>query len=84
VSNKLIRYSRTFEQKELSVRVAKADELKKFYRLIAGDERNTVVLKAAKSAGADANQDYWEFSGAAGSTFSGGVVVSETAEGANA
>lgn len=46
VSNKLIRYSRTFEVKELSVPVAKADELKKFYRQIAGDERNTVVLKA--------------------------------------
>jgi len=27
------------------VPVAKAEELKKFYRIIAGDERNTVVLK---------------------------------------
>jgi hypothetical protein len=26
--------------------VACADELKKFYRIVAGDERNTVVLKA--------------------------------------
>jgi hypothetical protein len=34
------------EVKELSVPVAKADELKKFYRQIGGDERNTVVLKA--------------------------------------
>jgi hypothetical protein len=32
--------------KELSVPVAKSDELKKFYRQIGGDERNTVVLKA--------------------------------------
>ena len=47
VKGNLIHYSRTFEVKELSVPVAKADELKKFYRIIASDERNTVVLKAA-------------------------------------
>jgi Domain of Unknown Function with PDB structure (DUF3857)/Transglutaminase-like superfamily len=46
VKDKVIHYSRTFEVKELSVPVARADELKKFYRIIAGDERNTVVLKA--------------------------------------
>ena len=46
VKGNLIHYSRRFEIKELSVPVAKADELKKFYRIIAGDERNTVVLKA--------------------------------------
>jgi hypothetical protein len=43
----VIDYRRTFEVKELSVPVNRADELKKFYRIIAGDERNTVVLKAA-------------------------------------
>lgn len=47
VQGNLIHYSRTFEVKELSVPVARADELRKFYRIIAGDERNTVVLKAA-------------------------------------
>ena len=47
VKGNLIHYSRTFEVKELSVPVAKADDLKKFYRTIAGDERNTVVLKSA-------------------------------------
>jgi uncharacterized membrane protein len=31
--------------KELSVPVERTDELKKFYRIVAGDERNTVVLK---------------------------------------
>jgi hypothetical protein len=31
--------------KELSVPASRADDLKKFYRIIAGDERNTVVLK---------------------------------------
>ncbi len=45
VKGNVIHYSRTFEVKELSVPVTRADELKKFYRIIAGDERNTVVLK---------------------------------------
>lgn len=40
-----LHYSRTFEIKELSVPVEKLDELKKFYRMIASDERNTAVLK---------------------------------------
>jgi predicted transglutaminase-like cysteine proteinase len=44
----VITYTRTFEIKELSVPVGKADELKKFYRMIASDERNTAVLKTAK------------------------------------
>ncbi|MBS1840881.1 MAG: DUF3857 and transglutaminase domain-containing protein [Acidobacteria bacterium] len=38
-------YTRTFEIKELSVPVSKMEELKKMYRAIAGDERNTAVLK---------------------------------------
>jgi hypothetical protein len=45
VNGNMIHYSRTLEVKELSVPVARADELKKFYRIVAGDERNTVVLK---------------------------------------
>jgi len=44
----VIIYTRTFEVKELSVPVKQADELKRFYRIVAGDERNTAVLKAAK------------------------------------
>lgn len=40
-------YTRTVEIKELSVPVSKADDLKKFYRIIATDERNTAVLKPA-------------------------------------
>jgi hypothetical protein len=47
VSGNSIRYTRTFEVKELSVPVSQADELKKFYRIIASDERNTAVLKPA-------------------------------------
>ena len=42
----VIGYTRTFEIKELNVPVSKADDVKKFYRIIAGDERNTAVLKA--------------------------------------
>jgi hypothetical protein len=42
-----LRYTRTVEIKELSVPVSKADDLKKFYRIIATDERNTAVLKPA-------------------------------------
>ncbi len=45
INGNLIRYSRTFEVKELSVPASHADDLKKFYRIIASDERNTVVLK---------------------------------------
>ena len=48
VKDNLIHYSRTFELKELSVPVSRVDELKKFYRIVAGDERNTVVLKASQ------------------------------------
>jgi hypothetical protein len=45
VTGNVIRYSRSFEVKELSVPVSKADELKQLYRIIATDERNTAVLK---------------------------------------
>src|SRR5215470_3787520 len=45
VSGPSIVYTRTFEVKELSVPVAKAEDLKRFYRIIASDERNTAVLR---------------------------------------
>ena len=48
VKGNVIGYTRTFEVKDLSVPVSKADELKKFYRIIASDARNTAVLKTAK------------------------------------
>jgi hypothetical protein len=47
VNGNVVGYTRTFELKELSVPVNKAEDLRKFYRMIAGDERNTVVLKPA-------------------------------------
>jgi hypothetical protein len=45
VAGNAIRYSRTFEVKELSVPANKAEDLKRFYRIVTTDERNTVVLK---------------------------------------
>jgi len=48
VKGNVIGYTRTFEVKDLSVPVSKAGDLKKFYRIIASDERNTAVLKTAK------------------------------------
>ena len=47
--NKL-KYTRTLEIKELSVPMEKVDELRKFYRVIATDERNTAVLKPSAAA----------------------------------
>jgi uncharacterized protein DUF3857/transglutaminase superfamily protein len=46
-SGQMLHYTRALEVKELSVPLSKMDELKKFYRMIAADERNTVVLKPA-------------------------------------
>jgi transglutaminase-like putative cysteine protease len=44
-SGQVLHYNRSVEIKELSVPVSKMDELRKFYRMIASDERNTAVLK---------------------------------------
>jgi hypothetical protein len=42
-----LHYTRTFEIRELSVPVGKAEQLKKLYRIIEDDERNSAVLKRA-------------------------------------
>jgi len=47
VKGNVLAYSRSFEIKELSVPVSRAQELKKLYRIIASDERNTAILKPA-------------------------------------
>lgn len=47
VKGNVISYTRSFEAKELSVPVSKAEELKKFYRIIYSDERNTAILRPA-------------------------------------
>jgi len=43
----VLRYTRTLEVKEPSVPLSKVSELKNFYRVIAGDERNTAVLRTS-------------------------------------
>src|SRR3984893_11473512 len=52
VSGNVLRYTRTFEVKDPSVPMAKMEDLKKLYRIIANDERNTAVLKPAVPASA--------------------------------
>jgi transglutaminase-like putative cysteine protease len=47
-SGNVLRYTRTLEVKELSVPVAKAEALKKFYRVIENDERNSALLRKAQ------------------------------------
>jgi hypothetical protein len=47
VNGTVVRYTRTYEVKELSVPASKAEELKKFNRMIATDERSMVILKPA-------------------------------------
>ena len=47
VNGNTLKYTRSFEVKELSVPLSKVDDLKKLYRIIAGDERNTAVLRPA-------------------------------------
>jgi hypothetical protein len=44
-AGRTLRYSRTIEFKDLSVPADKAMQLRDFYRTIAGDERNSAVLK---------------------------------------
>ena len=44
-SGSVIRYTRTFEIKELSVPVSKAEEVRQLNRIIANDERNMARLK---------------------------------------
>ena len=45
VNGSTLKYSRTYEVKELSVPVGKVEDLRRLYRIIAGDERSTAVLK---------------------------------------
>ena len=47
IAGNVLRYHRTYEVKQLSVPVEQAAQLKKFYRIIASDERSTAVLKLA-------------------------------------
>lgn len=46
----VLHYTRSLEIKQLSVPVSEADNLKKFYRAIASDERGTAVLKPSSTS----------------------------------
>jgi hypothetical protein len=50
----VLRYTRSFELKDVNVPVAQLNDLKKLYRIIASDERNTAVLKPSAMAAAPA------------------------------
>lgn len=41
----VLHYSRTYRIKGVQVRKEKLDELKRFYRSVAADERSSAVLK---------------------------------------
>jgi hypothetical protein len=47
LENNVLRYSRTFETRKVSVPLQQVPELKAFYRKIAADERSTAVLRHA-------------------------------------
>lgn len=46
-----LRYTRQFTIKQVIIPTNRLDDLKKFYRLIAADERNTAVLRPKTDAG---------------------------------
>lgn len=48
--NNVLRYKRTFEIRDVTVPASQAAELKRFYRIIATDERSTVILKRTVQA----------------------------------
>lgn len=45
VENGAIHYRRTYQVKQLTVPAGKVEEVQKFYQVVAGDERNMVVLR---------------------------------------
>jgi hypothetical protein len=50
VKGNVLHYSRVYEIKQLTIPVDQMEDLRKFYRIVAGDERNTAVLKPAPTA----------------------------------
>jgi hypothetical protein len=48
VEGSTIHYRRSYEVKQVSVPVDQADKVKRFYQIVAGDERNMLVLKPAQ------------------------------------
>ena len=52
VKGNVLRYTRTYEIKNVTVPVTQLDDLKRLYRAIANDERNNAVLKPAATQAA--------------------------------
>ena len=52
VKDGVLKYSRTFEVKDVAVTFSELENLRKFYRAIAGDERNTAVFKPSETQAA--------------------------------
>jgi hypothetical protein len=55
VKGNTLHYSRTYEVKQLTIPMDQMDELRKFYRIVASDERSTAVLKPSSSAAASSS-----------------------------
>ncbi|MGA2813824.1 MAG: DUF3857 and transglutaminase domain-containing protein [Candidatus Acidiferrum sp.] len=54
VQGNVLRYTRSFDVKDVSVPVTQLNDLKRLYRIIASDERNTAVLKPSATQAAAA------------------------------
>jgi len=52
VTEQVLHYTRTYELKDVRVPVERLEDLKKFFREIADDERAYAILKAPVTAGA--------------------------------
>lgn len=50
VQGNTLHYSRIYEVKEVTIPVGRMEDLRKFYRIVATDERGTAVLKPVTSA----------------------------------
>lgn len=55
VKGNVLHYSRVYEIKQLTIPVDQMDSLRKFYRIVATDERGTAVLKQSANAQAEAH-----------------------------
>jgi hypothetical protein len=51
----VLHYSRIYEVKQVTIPVDQMDALRKFYRIVAGDERSTAVLKPSSTQAAVAS-----------------------------
>ncbi len=56
VKGNTLHYSRTYEVKQLTIPVDQMEDLRKFYRIVASDERSTAVLKPSPNAQAGGSQ----------------------------